>query len=275
MTREQAISMTRPSWGHRTRAGWQRLFSGPVLPAYPNKAPFERPLVVLIAAFVPALILMFHADQALGEWMVNYPEALRPFADRVTRLGEGVEVLVSTGMFLLLSALAPVWLVRKRLAAGLDALTSAAAFVFFAVAGGGLTALISKYLIGRARPVLLDSHDALSFQPFAFNSDFSSFPSGHSATAGAMAIALALVFPRLRVLFITLGMLICVSRQFVGVHWMSDTLMGWAVGAAFTYWLAHVFARRRLMFTYDGFGRLRPLRLRLRMTRLLRRRRRA
>jgi undecaprenyl-diphosphatase len=45
------------------------------------------------------------------------------------------------------------------------------------------------------------------------------------------------------------------------MHWMSDTLMGWAVGAAFTYWLAHIFARRGLMFTYDEFGRLKPRRI--------------
>lgn len=95
--------------------------------------------------------------------------------------------------------------------------------------------------------------------------------SGHSATAAAMALSLALVFPRLRALFVTAGVLICVSRQLVGMHWMSDTLTGWAVGAAFTYWLAHAFARRGLMFRYDDFGRLRPRRTQFAPTRFFRR----
>jgi len=34
--------------------------------------------------------------------------------------------------------------------------------------------------------------------------------------------------------------------------------MGWGVGVAFALWLAHAFARRRLLFAYDASGRLCP-----------------
>jgi len=126
------------------------------------------------------------------------------------------------------------------------------------VAGGGLLDSLLKNMIGRARPELLQTNGAFYFRPFAFHADFASFPSGHSATAGAMAMSLALVFPRLRPVFMPAGVLICLSRQWVGAHWASDTLMGWGVGIAFTLWLAHAFASRQLLFAYGSDGHLCP-----------------
>ncbi|MBB3659986.1 membrane-associated phospholipid phosphatase [Rhizobium sp. BK650] len=43
-----------------------------------------------------------------------------------------------------------------------------------------------------------------------------------------------------------------------GEHWASDTLMGWAIGVAFALWIAHAFARRRLVFGYGLDGKLYP-----------------
>ena len=74
-----------------------------------------------------------------------------------------------------------------------------------------------------------------------------------------MAMSLALAFPALRPFVIPLGVLICLSRQMIGAHWVSDTLMGWGLGVAFALWLAHVFAHRKLLFTYNAQGRLTPI----------------
>lgn len=241
----------------RIAAGFARVFSAPQVPAPVRRAPLERPLVILGIFFALSLLLMWGSDYPLGLWMKDFPEELRPAAHWITDLGEGVEILVTTGVLLILSLFIPSTRLRKRVVAGANAITAAAAFIFLSVAGGGLTASLVKNMIGRARPKLLDTHGYLHFEPFTFDADFAAFPSGHSATAGAMAMSLALVFPRLRSLFIPVGVLICLSRQLVGAHWPSDTLMGWAVGVGFTLWLAHVFARRRLMFVYDADGCLR------------------
>ena len=265
------MEMVRTTKTSRAIAGIRRLFSPAPSALAVERAPLERPWVILALLALPAAVLMLGSDYTLGVWMQSFPDDLLPFAHWVTDLGEGVEVLVTTGLLLLLSALIPMASMRRRTQAGFNAVTAGAAFVFLSVAGGGLVALALKYAIGRARPVLLDSEGYLAFQPFAMHSDFAALPSGHSATAAAMAISLALVFPRLRAVFVSAGILICVSRQLVGMHWMSDTLMGWAVGAAFTYWLAHTFARRGLMFRYDDFGRLRPRRTRFAPARFLRR----
>jgi membrane-associated phospholipid phosphatase len=235
---------------HATR----RLFRPATRPKPQARPAFERPLVLLITYLVPSLLIMFSADLALGLWMRDFPDSLEPGAERITMLGEGVEVLVSTGLILLAAPFLPWGRMTRAVRAGTRAIVVSSAFVFLAVAGGGLTALLAKYLIGRPRPLLLDEYGHLAFRPFAWSADFSAFPSGHSATAGAMAIALALVFPRWRAGLIVVGVMICLSRQLVGMHWPSDTLMGFGVGAAFTYWLAHVFARRGLLFRYDDEG---------------------
>lgn len=256
------MAMRQKASGLRGRviAGCSRLKSPPRYVSLSGVAPLENPALVLLISLLAAVPFMSGSDLPIGRWMQQFPEELRPFASFATEMGEGVQVLAASAALLLFSALAPVTRWRRRLEVSLRAITAAAAFVFLSVAGGGLTALVLKYGLGRARPSLLESYGHLHFRPFAMHSDFSAFPSGHSATAAARAVSLALVFPRFRAVFIAAGVLIGASRQFVGMHWMSDTLMGWGVGAAFTFWIAHVFARRGLMFTYDAFGRLRPRR---------------
>jgi membrane-associated phospholipid phosphatase len=249
--------------GTRIAAAWRRLVAPPTRALPASRPAFERPLVLLATYLIPSLLIMFSADLALGLWMRDFPESLTPGAERITLLGEGVEVLVTSALILIAGLFLPYGRMARQFRTGVNAIMVGAGFVFLAVAGGGLAALFTKYLIGRARPLLLEDHGHLAFHPFAWHSDFAAFPSGHSATAGAMALALALVFPRWRAGLIAVGALICISRQLVGMHWPSDTLMGWGVGVAFTYWLAHVFARRGLLFRYDeeGFLRRHPARI--------------
>ncbi|WP_375450391.1 phosphatase PAP2 family protein [uncultured Devosia sp.] len=240
----------------RLRAGVRRLFACPAS-RQGGSAPLERPEVILAAFLVLATFLMAGADYWLGLWMQSFPSHLLGLSRTITDLGEGVQVLVLSGVILIVSIFVPVARLRRRAVVGINAVTAAAAFVFLSVAGGGTTALLLKYAIGRARPEALGAEGYLQFRPFSMDSDFSAFPSGHSATAGAMAVSLALVFPRLRPIIMPAGVLICVSRQLVGAHWSSDTVMGWGLGVAFTFWVAHVFARRGLVFGYDSDGGLR------------------
>lgn len=58
-----------------------------------------------------------------------------------------------------------------------------------------------------------------------------SFPSNHSAIAGAAAVALALAVGRLALLTVPLALLMAFSRVFVGVHYPHDVAMGLLLGA--------------------------------------------
>jgi len=57
-----------------------------------------------------------------------------------------------------------------------------------------------------------------------------SLPSGHTATAVALAIALAWLYPRGRWFFACLAVLVACQRMETGAHWPSDVLAGAAVG---------------------------------------------
>ena len=242
----------------RMASGLRRFFTTPAALPPANRAFLERPIVLIAIFLALSLLVMWTADYPLGVWMKSFPQQLRGTAKWISSLGTGLLVLSFSGALLIFAIFAPAQKLRKSMRRSADLIATGAAFVFLAVAGGGIVDSLAKNIIGRARPELLQTDGAFTFRPFAFHADFASFPSGHSATAGAMAMSLALVFPRLRPLFIPVGVLICLSRQWVGAHWASDTLMGWGVGVAFALWLAHAFARRHLLFTYDSSGRLRP-----------------
>ncbi len=102
-------------------------------------------------------------------------------------------------------------------------------YFFAASAMGGLIVQILKNAFGRARP-----------DDFLLEIGSASFPSGHTANAATLAVALGLVVGRWWVW--SLGALytiaMALSRTYLGVHWATDTLGGILVGAgaAFIVW---------------------------------------
>ncbi len=123
-----------------------------------------------------------------------------------------------------------------------------AAFVASAVSGGALLAALLKTAFGRPRPTVV---------PHLSHVASSSFPSGHSMLAAAVYLSLGGLLARLEerpilrayVLLWALGLvtLVGVSRVYLGVHWPTDVLAGWAAGAAWgaLCWLLAKWLQRR------------------------------
>ena len=123
-----------------------------------------------------------------------------------------------------------------------------ACFVAAAVASGLVASLLLKSAFDRPRPELVPR---LSYVHTA------SFPSGHSMMSALTYLTLAALLarhqPARRVKIFLMGLaglitlLVGVSRVYLGVHWPTDVLAGWALGAAWalgSLLVARALARR-------------------------------
>jgi undecaprenyl-diphosphatase len=107
-----------------------------------------------------------------------------------------------------------------------------------AAASGILLFLWLKRLTGRKRPCHLEPHCWARLLP----PDQFSFPSGHTITAFAVAVPVALFFPDLTVGVLFCAFSIALSRILLGMHFLSDVIAGAAIGSALGYASFHLFA---------------------------------
>lgn len=131
--------------------------------------------------------------------------------------------------------------------------------IVVSVYGGSGLALLFKTWFHRARPQIV---------PHLTDISTASFPSGHSMISSVAYLTLAALLarsaPDLRAkvyfLVVAVGLigLIGMSRLYLGVHFPTDVLAGWAMGSAWAIiccLAAHSVARRRLRSREDVAAR--------------------
>lgn len=93
----------------------------------------------------------------------------------------------------------------------------------------GLIQSISKNVIGRARPTA--NVGSASFDPFSKESEYHSFPSGHTVLSITMAHSIAKQFDSTwtKIGIYTLGSIAPISRLLDGAHWLSDIALSAAL----------------------------------------------
>jgi membrane-associated phospholipid phosphatase len=170
-------------------------------------------------------------DSSITSWMVNHRTAA------LTAVARVLSAIGSQKVIAPVAGIVAVLLIARR-----QILTAA---VLAALWGGALGLYnLTKHFVNRARPPA-DLH--------LMRVGASSFPSGHATQSMATFIALAVlaraVVPRLRgvsaaaLVALAVGLSVGVgwSRVYLGVHWSSDVIAGWLIGAAWVslaLWLA-------------------------------------
>jgi undecaprenyl-diphosphatase len=121
---------------------------------------------------------------------------------------------------------------------GLILLVFGGAQRFRAVGAAALSEAVSatvflaiKKLAGRKRPCEIGQNCWATLLP----PDQFSFPSGHSMTAFSVAVPLSLFYPSLEVGLLFCAVSIALSRIVLGLHFLSDIVVGSALGAAIGY----------------------------------------
>jgi len=210
-------------------------------------AAIERLTLIVLACVAGALWSFIELAEGVVEGESHFLDerlllALRNPLDRGDPLGPGwVEELgrdvTALGSMVVLASVV--------LAAGgyllLQRQRRAALLVFAATGGGVLLSALLKTAFDRPRPDLV---------PHGLVLQTTSFPSQHSMMAAVVYLTLGALLarvqpdPRFRAYLISWAVLITVavgiSRVYLGVHWPSDVLAGWCVGAAWAllWWLA-------------------------------------
>ena len=122
-----------------------------------------------------------------------------------------------------LAVLIYLMLLRKR---------HTAVMVVASIAGGALLSTLLKWMFARPRPDIV---------PHGMEVYTASFPSGHSTMAAVVYLTLGALLARsqaqqgVKVFLLSLAacvtVIVGISRLYLGVHWPTDVLGGWALGA--------------------------------------------
>lgn len=209
---------------------------------------------VLAAGALAVPLLVLFAEPAYLEAVRAGATKDNRFFEIVTYVGKSDWILYSTAALMLFLSFASADRFKGRRHAAWHRVFLFAWFLFSAVALSGLITNLFKFLVGRARPYAVSGSSPWEMHPLVSGYDFASFPSGHSTTAGAMVVGLALLFPRWRWPVLAGGLTVAASRAFIGVHFPSDILAGFLLGAVFTLVWARSFARKRLLFAFTQKG---------------------
>jgi undecaprenyl-diphosphatase len=184
---------------------------------------------LLFAFFTLANAVTQGSTHTFDEWLII---ALRRPGDLADPIGpkwleemmRDFTALGSTGVLTLMALVITGFLAMTRKG-------YAALFVLGSVAGGVLISQATKWAYARPRPDLV---------PHGTEVFTASFPSGHSMMAAVVYLTLGALLARTQsgrrvktyvlAVAVLLTVLVGVSRVYLGVHWPTDVLAGWALG---------------------------------------------
>lgn len=199
----------------------------------PSTSLFMKRLWLLILLLLPALLPL-----SAQNWDINTVHRINSWDGKFIRNYNKVisrsEPYVAVGVPVAMALAA--WIKDDR-----DLLKDAV-YVGTSVAGAFAVTYGLKYIVGRDRPY---ERYPDRVHPYSLE-DSPSFPSGHTATAFALATSLSIRYPKWYVIAPT-ALWACsvgISRMNEGVHYPSDVLAGAALGAGFA--VANVYINKWL-----------------------------
>jgi undecaprenyl-diphosphatase len=181
----------------------------------------ENKNLFYIAFILP--LFFFCLDKPFILWMADfgknksYINSLLEFVDPLINfISNGLTLIIIACMLYMLGKI-----FNKRL------LHEVGKSLFIGFVSSGIIVQILKHLVGRERPRLTE--EFVSIGP-SLKSGYDSFPSGHTAIAFCFAYILAQYFPKYKVIFYIVAIIVGFERVEDISHFPSDVLAGAIVG---------------------------------------------
>lgn len=192
----------------------------------------KKALFLSLTALILIVVSYFYADQQTAQWCrAHLAQNEKETFLFITQFGESTFYLIG---FALASLLFHFYYKDASRA-------NRFLFLFAAVAVSGILADIIKVIAGRFRPSELFTHGVYGFDYFHIDRALTSFPSGHTTTAFALATAIGYLWPRYSTLGWIFAVSVGISRIAITAHYPSDVLGGavtgiFSVTALLHYW---------------------------------------
>jgi len=197
---------------------------------------------ILVALLLAGMVAVcYHLlDRPAAIWARGLDPEIVAVFKRITIIGSSTPYLVA------LAVLYPV----LRFSLRREAAAKRALFVIAAIVVSGLSVDLLKWIVARWRPkAFFADPSQYGFAFFKTGYVHYSFPSGHATTTLAVACALTLLFPRLRVVWIGVAVVVATSRVIVGAHFPGDVIAGAWFGVVITLALSRTIWFREALET--------------------------
>ncbi|HWC62466.1 MAG TPA: phosphatase PAP2 family protein [Rhizomicrobium sp.] len=196
--------------------------------------------LILIALGVCALWI----DRPLAHFIYDHVSAkTHKFLDGITHYAKAGHWLAAA-----IIALAAAAIARHFGARGRDLpllINYSLAFIAMLTLGSAVLHVI-KLVLGRRRPRDDMEMGLYGFQPFSFNLEYNSFPSGHALTISCVAVIFTCVWPLWWPLFFAIATVLAITRALLTAHFLSDVLIGAGIGI--------LAGREVLLLGFPGFA---------------------
>jgi len=176
---------------------------------------------VIVGVLVVLAVLLMVAERAGAPVVLalEFKGDLKRESRWLAQYGQGACTLVAAGLMLLLD--------QRRLKYNIQP----GILLLIVVFGTSLVCTVLKRIFGRVRPGRDEAGKFLG--PTWRHANFrESFPSSHSASAMAMSMLLAKLYPPAALLFWALAGICAALRYLMDAHWPSDVVAGVALGLA-------------------------------------------
>jgi len=198
---------------------------------------YKKTAICAAITAVIYLVLFFFFDKPIGLWINDNWSGtwITYWGNHISNLANGSYVRLGIALCFILILIYDPRLKRRWIRSLLYICISVAIAV---VIGDGL-----KYLLGRHRPTMLFEQNLYGLHFFSTEWALNSTPSGHTIRAFSILTALSMLYRRFAVVFISIAILIGVSRVVVTDHYPSDVVFGAFIGVFTALWVYKYFFR--------------------------------